>query len=73
MVENKKSNRNIVPQHDSDMATGIHRRVRVREVLNLQLALGTSEITLCCGTTKMIHDYGKKGLLPGSLTWPLKM
>ena len=72
MVKSKKSNRNIVPQHDS--VTGIHRRVRVREVLNLQLALGTSEIMLCRGTTRSIHDYDwKKGLLPGSFTWPLKM
>ena len=72
--QNKKSNRNIVPQHDSDVVTGIHRRVRVREVLNLQLALGTSEIMLCRGTARSIHDSDwKKGLLPGSFTWPLKM
>jgi len=56
------------------VVTGIHRRVRVREVLNLQLALGTSEIMLCCGTTRSTHDSDwKKGLLRGSFTWPLKM
>lgn len=36
--------------------------------------MGTSEIMLCRGTTRSTHDSDwKKGLLPGSFTWPLKM